>query len=105
MSIDCFGTVEGIKARIISVPSWELFEQQSQDYRDSVIPPDVTARISVEQASTFGWARFTGLDGARLRMRTFVASAPLQELQQKFGFTTEKIVNTARALVQSRSHR
>jgi len=77
------------------MPSWELFEQQDQGYRDSVIPPDVTARISVEQASTFGWARFTGLDGARLGMRTFGASAPLQELQHKFGFTVERIVAAA----------
>jgi len=83
----------------VSIPSWELFEQQSQAYRDSVIPPEVTARISVEQASTFGWARFTGLEGVRLGMRTFGASAPLQELQHKFGFTTEKIVAAAKALV------
>jgi transketolase len=88
-------TAEGIRARVISIPSWELFEQQDQGYRDRVIPPDVTARISVEQASTFGWARFTGLDGARLGMRTFGASAPLQELQHKFGFTVERIVAAA----------
>jgi transketolase len=93
-------TTEGIKARVVSIPSWELFEQQSQAYRDSVIPPEVTARISVEQASTFGWARFTGLEGVRLGMRTFGASAPLQELQHKFGFTTEKIVAAAKALVE-----
>jgi transketolase C-terminal domain/subunit len=93
---------EGIKARVVSVPSWELFEQQTKDYRDSIIPPDITARVSVEQASTFGWARFTGLTGARLGMRTFGASAPLQELQHKVGFTTEKIITTARSLVQSR---
>jgi len=93
----------GIKVRVVSVPSWELFEQQSEEYRDSVIPPDVTARLSVEQASTFGWARFTGLDGVRLGMRTFGASAPLQELQKKFGFTPEKVIAAARELVQSHS--
>jgi transketolase len=89
------------KSRVISIPSWELFEQQSEEYRDSVIPPDVTARVSVEQASTFGWARFTGLTGVRLGMRTFGASAPLQELQKKFGFTPESIVAAARQLVSS----
>jgi transketolase len=87
---------EGIKARVVSMPSWELFEQQTQEYRDSVIPPDVTARVSVEQASTFGWARFTGLTGHRIGMRTFGASAPLKELQKKFGFTTENIVAAAK---------
>ncbi len=86
---------EGIKARVISMPSWELFEQQSQTYKDSVIPPDVTARVAVEQASTFGWARFTGLRGARIGVQTFGASAPLKELQQKFGFTPEQVVAAA----------
>jgi transketolase len=93
------------EARVISVPSWELFEQQDQAYRDSVIPPDVTARVSVEQGSTFGWARFTGLDGARLGMKTFGASAPLQELQRKFGFTVESVVAAAKAQVRSRPER
>src|SRR3712207_6653625 len=78
---------EGLKARVVSIPSWELFEQQSQEYRDSVLPPDITARVAVEQAATFGWARFTGLHGTRLGMRTFGVSAPLQEVQRKFGFT------------------
>jgi transketolase len=93
---------EGIKARVISVPSWELFEQQDQAYRDQVLPPSVTARVSVEQASTFGWARFTGLRGERLGMKTFGASAPLKELQRKFGFAPEQIVSAARELVQAR---
>ncbi len=90
---------EGVQARLISVPSWELFEQQDQAYRDSVIPPDVTARVAVEQASTFGWARFTGLTGVRLGMKTFGASAPLQELQRKFGFTVERVIAAAREQV------
>jgi len=90
---------EGIKARVVSTPSWELFEQQSQEYRDSVIPPDITARVSVEQASTFGWARFTGLSGERIGMKTFGASAPLQELLHKFGFTPENVVAAAKAQV------
>lgn len=87
---------EGIRARVVSMPSWELFEHQSPEYRDSVIPPDVTARVSVEQASTFGWARYVGLAGERIGMRTFGASAPLKELQKKFGFTAENVVAAAK---------
>lgn len=83
---------EGIKARVVSMPSWELFEKQSQEYRDSVIPPDVTARVSVEQASTLGWAQYVGPTGHTIGMRTFGASAPLKELQKKFGFTPDRVV-------------
>lgn len=89
--------VEGIKARVVSMPSWELFEQQSQEYRDSVIPPTVTARVCVEQASTFGWGQYVGLGGDRIGMHTFGASAPLKELQSKFGFTPQKVVAAAKA--------
>jgi transketolase len=88
--------VEGIKVRVVSMPSWELFEQQSQDYRDSVIPPEVTARISIEQASTLGWAQYVGPTGTSIGMKTFGASAPLQELQKKFGFTPENLVAVAK---------
>jgi transketolase len=88
---------EGIKARVVSMPSWELFEQQSQDYRDSVIPPSITARVCVEQASTFGWGEYVGSRGARIVMHTFGASAPLKELQHKFGFTPDKVVAAAKA--------
>ena len=87
---------DGVKARVVSMPSWELFEQQSQEYRDRVIPPSVTARVSVEQATTFGWARYTGLDGERIGMKTFGASAPLKELQKKFGFTVDNVVTAAK---------
>ena len=87
---------EGIKARVISMPSWELFEHQSEEYRNSVIPPSITARVSVEQASTFGWARYTGLTGERIGMKTFGASAPLKELQKKFGFTVENVLDAAK---------
>jgi transketolase len=90
-------TSEGIKARVISMPSWELFEHQSQDYRDQVIPPAVTARVSVEQASTFGWASYVGPTGQSIGMKTFGASAPLKALQQRFGFTPEHIVAAAKA--------
>jgi transketolase len=87
---------EGVRARVISMPSWELFEQQPLEYRNSVIPPDVMARVSVEQASTFGWERFAGLTGTPIGMKTFGASAPLKELQKKFGFTPDKVVAAAK---------
>jgi transketolase len=85
------------------MPSWELFEKQSRAYRDSVLPSEVRARVSVEQASTMGWHRYVGATGRCIGMETFGASAPLQALQQKFGFTPENIVAAAKqqlALVQ-----
>jgi transketolase len=87
---------EGIKSRVVSMPSWELFEHQTQEYKDSVLPPSVTARVSVEQASTLGWERYVGLTGKKIGMRTFGASAPLKELQKKFGFHPENVVAAAR---------
>jgi transketolase len=89
-------TSEGIKARVVSMPSWELFEKQGDEYKKSVIPPDVTARVSVEQASTLGWERYVGLTGHIIGMKTFGASAPLKELQKKFGFLPEKVVAAAK---------
>jgi transketolase len=94
---------DGIKARVVSMPSWELFEHQSQDYRDSVLPPAVTARVSIEQASTFGWHRYVGATGEAIGMKTFGASAPLKELQKKFGFSVDAVVTAARN--QLASHR
>ncbi len=88
---------EGIQARVVSMPSWELFEHQTQEYRDSVLPPSITARVAVEQASTLGWARYTGLTGSILGMTTFGASAPLKVLQEAFGFTKAKVVTAAKA--------
>jgi transketolase len=88
-------TAEGTRARVVSMPSWELFEQQTQEYRDSVLPPDVTARVSVEQASMFGWEQYVGSSGARIGMMSFGASAPLKELQKKFGFTVDHVVEAA----------
>jgi transketolase len=87
---------EGIAARVISMPSWELFEQQDDAYRASVLPPDVTRRVAVEQASTLGWERYTGLRGTIIGMRTFGASAPLKELLVKFGFTEENVYAAAK---------
>jgi transketolase len=89
-------TADGIRARVVSMPSWELFEQQTQEYRDAVLPPEVTARVSVEQASTFGWERYVGPTGTRIGMMSFGASAPLKELQKKFGFTVDHVVEAAR---------
>ena len=87
---------EGINARVVSMPSWELFEHQNQAYRVSVLPPEVTARVAVEQATTFGWERYVGLGGQVIGMKTFGASAPLKELQQKFGFTAANVVAAAK---------
>jgi transketolase len=86
----------GIKARVVSMPSWELFDDQPQEYRESVLPPEVTARVSVEQASTFGWAKYTGAAGHRIGMRSFGASAPLKDLVKKFGFTAAQVVAAAK---------
>ncbi len=94
---------DGIRARVVSMPSWELFEQQSQDYRDGVLPPEVIARVAVEQASTFGWERYVGLHGAIIGMRTFGASAPLGELQKKFGFTPDRLVAAAKEQVAAQA--
>jgi transketolase len=96
-------TSEGVRARVVSMPSWELFEQQDESYRDGVLPPEVTARVSVEQASTFGWERYVGLTGTSIGMKTFGASAPLKELQKKFGFTSEHVVEAARAQLARRA--
>jgi transketolase len=86
---------DGMKARVVSMPSWELFERQEQAYQDSVLPPAVKARVAVEQASTFAWAHYVGPTGAIIGMTTFGASAPLKALQKEFGFTTDRIVETA----------
>jgi transketolase len=88
---------EGVKARVVSMPSWEVFEHQPAEYRASVLPPHVTARVAVEQASTFGWERYTGLTGKIIAMRTFGASAPLKELLKEFNFTAEAVIAAAKA--------
>ena len=87
---------EGIRSRVVSMPSWELFDRQPESYRNEVLPPSITARVAVEQASTFGWSRYVGLAGEVIGMRTFGASAPLKELQKKFGFTPDNVVAAAR---------
>jgi len=87
---------ENIKARVVSIPSWELFEEQDASYKESVLPAAVTARVSVEMASTFGWERHVGTKGRMIGMRTFGASAPIKDLLKKFGFTVENAVATAK---------
>jgi transketolase len=93
----------GIKARVISMPSWELFERQPQEYRDKILPPAITARVAVEEASTFGWERYTGFDGAILGLHTFGMSAPLQAVAQHFGFEPAHVVAAAKAQVARHS--
>jgi transketolase len=87
---------ESIKARVVSIPSWELFAEQDAAYKESVLPAAVTARVSVEMASTFGWERHIGSKGKAVGMHTFGASAPLKELLKKFGFTVESVVAAAK---------
>jgi transketolase len=96
----CLGAQEalkkqGVEARVISMPSWKIFEDQDEAYRESVLPSRIRARVSVEQAARFGWERYVGIDGARVGMRTFGESAPLQKLVKKFGFTVDAVVAVA----------
>lgn len=104
MCVDAYEklTAEGIPARVVSMPSWELFERQDQAYKDSVLPPDVTARVAVEQAAQMGWDRYVGIskDARTIVMHTFGASAPLADLKKKFGFTPEAVYETAKQLVK-----
>lgn len=93
-------TAEGHKVRVVSMPSWELFDKQPPEYRESIFPGAITARVSVEQASTLGWDRYVGHAGKIIGMRTFGASAPLKELQKKFGFTPDAVVAAARELLK-----
>ena len=87
---------EGIRSRVVSMPSWEIFDEQPREYRDEVLPPSVTARVAIEQASTLGWERYVGTSGAVIGMRTFGASAPLKSLLVKFGYDPDKIASAAR---------
>jgi transketolase len=89
---------EGIGARVVSMPCWELFDRQPREYRDQILPPAVKARVAVEQASTLGWDRYVGDEGAVVGMHTFGASAPLKQLLTKFGFTPERVAGIAREL-------
>lgn len=91
---------EGIKARIVSMPSWELFERQGKEYRESVLPPSVTARVAVEQASGFGWERYAGINGHIIAMHSFGASAPDNDLRKWFGFTAGNVISAAKTAIE-----
>ena len=91
---------EGVKARVVSMPSWELFEQQDEAYRHSVLPPQVAARVAVEAASHLGWDRYAGSTGAIIAMHSFGMSAPAKALQSHFGFTAEKVLEAARVQLE-----
>ena len=93
---------ENIRSRVVSMPSWDIFEHQTQEYQDSVLPPDLRTRLAVEQGSTLGWERYVGRDGRVIGMHTFGASAPLKELQKKFGFQPERVVAIAKELIATR---
>ena len=101
LCIDAFEKLkaEGVRARVVSMPSWELFERQPESYRSQVLPPDVHARVSVEQASLMGWSYYTGAGGHGIGMHTFGASAPLKALLKKFGFTPDKVVEAAKEAI------
>ncbi len=90
---------EGTRSRVVSMPSWDVFEHQTKEYRDGVLPPNVKARVAIEQASTFGWERYVGEAGRVVGMKTFGASAPLKELQKKFGFEPDRVVTTAKEIL------
>ena len=94
-------TAEGVKVRVVSMPSWPLFEMQDQAYRDSVLPPAVGARVTVEEASPIGWERYAGRHGVVLAMRTFGESAPGKVVMQHFGFTVEHVVAAAKEAMKA----
>lgn len=93
-------TEDGVRARVVSLPSFHLFDSQPEDYRESVLPSAITARVSVEEAATLGWERYVGPDGAMIGMHTFGSSAPLKDVLTEFGFTPEKVVETARQVLE-----
>ncbi|HEY7551954.1 MAG TPA: transketolase [Hyphomicrobiaceae bacterium] len=92
-------TSQGVRARVVSMPSWDIFEAQAQSYRKEVLPPEIKARLAIEQGSVLGWDRYVGPEGRVIGMKTFGASAPLKELQRKFGFEPERVVSVAKELL------
>ncbi len=101
LAIDAYEelSADGVKARVVSLPSWSIFDRQDEDYRESVLPKAVTARVSIEEGSTVGWDRYVGTVGRMIGMHTFGSSAPLKDVQNEFGFTPEKVVETAREVL------
>jgi transketolase len=92
---------DGVRSRVVSLPSWSIFDRQPDEYRDAVLPPEITARVSIEEASTLGWDRYVGTRGRIIGMHTFGSSAPLKDVQTKFGFTPQRVVETAREALES----
>jgi transketolase len=92
---------EGVRSRVVSLPSWSIFDRQPEDYREAVLPSTVAARVSIEEASTLGWDRYVGTRGRMIGMHTFGSSAPLKDVLGKFGFTPERVVETAREVLES----
>ena len=92
-------TAEGLKTRVVSMPAWELFDEQDREYQDSVLPPSVTARLTVEEASPIGWERYAGRDGVVLGMRTFGMSAPMKIVADHFGFTPDHVATAAKEVL------
>ena len=107
LCVEAYETLEqeGVAARVVSMPSWELFEAQDQAYRDSVLPPEISARVSVEAESLLGWDRYVGAEGARIGMQSFGASAPIDDLMKRFGFTAEAVLAAARDQMSKSSSR
>jgi transketolase len=89
-------TSEGVRARVVSMPSTDIFDAQDESYKKSVLPPEVKARVSVEAGSVFGWERYVGTEGTIIGMTTFGASAPLKDVMKKFGFTVDHVIAAAR---------
>jgi transketolase len=93
---------DGVRSRVVSLPSFYLFDQQDEAYRDSVLPPSITARVSIEEAATLGWDRYVGPEGASIGMHTFGSSAPLKDVLAEYGFIPDRIVETARSILESK---
>jgi len=96
---------DGVRSRVVSLPSFYLFDQQDPDYRDSVLPPSLTARVSVEEAATLGWDRYVGPEGASIGMHTFGSSAPLKDVLEEYGFTPDRVAETARSILEGKEEK
>jgi transketolase len=90
---------DGVRSRVVSLPCWEIFEKQDQEYRDEVLPPEIDARLAIEEGATLGWERYVGREGAIMGMSTFGQSAPFKDVEAEFGFTTENVARVAREVV------
>jgi transketolase len=90
---------DGVRSRVVSLPCWEIFDRQDDAYKDEVLPPSIQARVSVEEASTLGWDRWVGPEGAKIGMHTFGSSAPLKDVQTKFGFTPDRVAEAAKEVL------